>query len=95
MATDSAKKERIELRISATDKRRIQRAQLLSGDKSVSSFIARVLKEQTENILAQSDRVLISEQDRTAFFSAVMDAAMPNERLIAAAERYKREIARK
>lgn len=83
------KDERIELRVSATDKRIFKKAQKLSGDKSFSSFIVRVVKKQAEEIVAQNDRILASEKDRQLFFEAVFDNQKPNQHLVDAAERYK------
>ena len=47
------KEERIELRVSSADKRTFRRAQKLSGDKSFSSFIVRIVKKQAEEIVAK------------------------------------------
>jgi uncharacterized protein (DUF1778 family) len=87
------KDERIELRISTADKRMFKRAQELSGDKSFSSFIARIVKEQAEKIVAQYDQILASEKDRAAFFEAVFHPAAPNSNLVAAAQRYRNKSA--
>jgi uncharacterized protein (DUF1778 family) len=87
------KDERIELRISSADKQMFKRAQELSGDKSFSSFIARIVKEQAAKIVADHDRILASERDRTAFFDAVFHPAAPNSNLAAAAQRYKNKSA--
>jgi len=48
------KDERVELRISSSDKRIFRRAQKLSGDKSFSSFIVRIVKKQAEEIFRLS-----------------------------------------
>ncbi|TNE82520.1 MAG: DUF1778 domain-containing protein [Bacteroidetes bacterium] len=89
MDTTINKEERIELRVSAQDKMIFKRAQELSGDKSFSSFIVRILKKQAEEIVAEYDRVLASEKDRELFFNAVFGNGKPNENLVEAAKRYK------
>ncbi|ELR69315.1 hypothetical protein C900_05156 [Fulvivirga imtechensis AK7] len=86
------KDERIELRVSSTDKRIFKRAQKLSGDKSFSSFIVRVVKKQAEKIVAKNDRIIATEKDREIFFDAVFSNSKPNENLIEAAKRYKSKI---
>lgn len=86
------KDERIELRVSSTDKRIFKRAQKLSGDKSFSSFIVRVVKKQAEKIVAKNDRIIATEKDREIFFNAVFSNSKPNENLIEAAKRYKSKI---
>lgn len=86
------KDERIELRISSTDKKIFKRAKKLSGDKSFSSFIVRVVKKQAEKIVAKNDRIIATEKDREIFFNAVFSNSKPNENLIEAAKRYKSKI---
>lgn len=83
------KDERIELRVSSTDKRVFKRAQKLSGDKSFSSFIVRVVKQHAEEIVAKNDRILATEKDRQVFFDAVFGNSTPNQNLVEAAKRYK------
>ena len=89
METQSNRDERIEIRISSHDKRIFQKAQKLSGDKSFSSFIVRIVKKQAEDILAKNDRIIASERDREKFFDAVFGDSKPNENLIKAAKKYK------
>ena len=83
------KDERVEIRISAYDKRIFQKAQKLSGDKSFSSFIVRIVKEQSEEIVAKKDRIISSERDRKIFFDAVFGSGIPNQNLVEAAKKYK------
>lgn len=92
MEDQSNKDERIEIRISAQDKQVFQKAQKLSGDKSFSSFVVRVVKKQAEEIVAKNDRILASERDREIFFSAVFGERRSNSNLIEAAEKYKSQI---
>lgn len=89
MEAQLSKDERIELRVSATDKRIFRRAQKLSGDKSFSSFIVRVVKKQAEEIIANNDRLIATERDRQVFFDAVFGHTKPNQNLVEAAKRYK------
>jgi uncharacterized protein (DUF1778 family) len=83
------KDERVEIRISSYDKRIFRKAQKLSGDKSFSSFILRIVKEQSEEIVAKKDRIIVSERDRKKFFDAVFGNGMPNQNLVEAAKKYK------
>ncbi len=89
MEVQLSKNERIELRVSATDKRIFRRAQKLSGDKSFSSFIVRIVKKKAEEIVAKNDRIINSKKDRQVFFDAVFGNAKPNQNLVEAAKRYK------
>jgi len=85
------KEERIELRVSSYEKAIFKKAQKLSGDKSFSSFIVRVVKEQAEEIVAKNDRILATEKDRKVFFDAVFGDNPPNDNLVEAAKRYKKK----
>jgi len=89
METHLSKDERIELRVTSADKRMFRRAQKLSGDKSFSSFIVRVVKQQAEEIVAKNDRIIATEKDRKVFFDAVFSNSTPNQNLVEAAKRYK------
>lgn len=83
------KNERIEIRVSSNEKRIFKKAQKLSGDKSFSSFIVRILKQQAEEIVAKKDRIIASERDRELFFDAVFQDREPNDALTKAAEKFK------
>lgn len=89
MEAQLSKDERIELRVTSADKEMFIKAQKLSGDKSFSSFIVRVVKQQAEEIVAKNDRILATEKDRKVFFDAVFADSKPNQNLIEAAKRYK------
>ena len=89
MEAQISKDERIELRVSSTDKRIFKKAQKLSGDKSFSSFVVRIVKKKAEEIVAKNDRILTTEKDRQVFFDAVFSDSKPNQSLVEAAKRYK------
>lgn len=89
METQEIKDHRIEIRITAHDKLIFQKAQKLSGDKSFSSFIVRIVRKKAEDIIAKHDRILASERDRDIFFDAVFKDSKPNQNLIEAAEKFK------
>lgn len=86
------KEERMELRVSSADKRIFKRAQKLSGDKSFSSFVVRIVKKEAEEIVAKEDRIIVSEKDRQLFFDAVFNETKPNKNLVEAAKRYKSKM---
>lgn len=89
MEAQIKKDERIEFRISPEDKEIFLRAQKLSGDKTFSSFVTRVVRAEATNIIAQKERILASERDKEIFFNAIFGDAQPNEALSEAAKRYK------
>ncbi len=88
METQLNREERIELRVSSYEKAIFKKAQKLSGDKSFSSFIVRVVKEQAEEIVAKNEKIIATEKDRKIFFDAVFGNKQPNENLVEAAKRY-------
>lgn len=89
MGAQASKDERIELRVSSSDKRIFKKAQELSGDKSFSSFIVRVVKQRSEEILARNNRIIETEKDRQIFFDSVFSNSKPNQNLLEAADRFK------
>jgi uncharacterized protein (DUF1778 family) len=93
METPSKKSERIDLRITQTDKELFKKAQHLSGDTSLSSFLLRILKQKTQEIVAEQESIIASERDRKVFFDAVFGEIEPNDKLKKAAEQYKGIIA--
>lgn len=92
MESQVSKDERVELRVSSADKRIFKKAQKLSGDKSFSSFIVRIVKKEAEEIVAKYDRIIATEKDRQVFFDAVFSNNKPNQNLLAAAKKYKSKM---
>lgn len=92
MEAQSKKSERIDLRITLTDKEFFKKAQLLCGDTSLSSFLVRILKQKTQEIVAEKESIIVSERDRKVFFDTVFGDSEPNDKLKKAAERYKANI---
>lgn len=74
------------------DKEMFKRAQRISGDKSVSSFIMRVVKEQAKQIVEKNERIIASEKDREIFFDTFFREITPNQNLLYAATRNKNNI---
>ncbi len=89
MEAPISKDERIELRVSSTDKRIFKKAQKLSGDKSFSSFVVRIVKKEAEAIVSKNNQIIATEKDRQVFFDAVFGNVKPNQNLVEAAKRYK------
>ena len=95
METQANKEERIEIRVSSHDKKIFKKAQKLNGDKTFSSFIISAVRKQAQHIIAENERILISNRDRKIFFDAVFEDHEPNKNLITAAKKYKSIIASK
>lgn len=89
MATQLKKEERIEFRVSPEEKKMFRRAQELSGDKTISSFVIRILRAKSAQIIEKNEKILASEKDREVFFQAVFADIEPNEALSEAAQKFK------
>ena len=93
MESPISKDERLEIRVSSADKKMFKKAQELSGDKSFSSFIVRIVGTEAQKIVANNERILASEKDRQVFFEAVLAHHSPNQNLAEAAKRYRQKLA--
>ncbi len=91
MEKQTNKHERIEIRVSSQDKVIFRKAQKLSGDRSLGSFVVRTVKKQAEDIIASNDRTIASERDRAKFFDTVFGDSEPNQNLVEAARKYQSE----
>jgi uncharacterized protein (DUF1778 family) len=88
MDTSLSKNERFEIRLSAEERALFAKAQKLSGDRSISSFILRVVKNQAQEIVRQSELLTLTERDRNRFFELALSESTPNSKLKSAAARY-------
>lgn len=89
------KDERIEIRVSSRDKEMFKQAQKLTGDKTFSNFVIRILRKQAEVIINEREKVLASNRDRKVFFDAVYGNMEPNDNLTEAARKFKSEMTSK
>lgn len=80
------KKERIELRVTASAKQIIQRAVAISGLTTGDLAF-----EGARRVLEEHDRMVLIFADRETFVDAVMDPPAPTKKLVAALKRH-REI---
>ncbi|MBA4302593.1 MAG: DUF1778 domain-containing protein [Sphingobacteriaceae bacterium] len=88
MDTSLSKNERFEIRLSAEERALFAKAQKLSGDRSISSFILRVVKNQAQEIVRQSELLTLTQRDRNRFFELALSESAPNSKLKSAAARY-------
>lgn len=95
MKPEFNKDERIEIRVSSRDKEMFKQAQKLTGDKTFSNFVIRILRKQAEVIINEREKVLASNRDRKVFFDAVYGNMGPNDNLAEAARKFKSEMTSK
>lgn len=81
------KNERIELRVTPSAKRLIQRAVAVSGLTAGDLAF-----EGARRVLEEHERMTLIGADRDAFLDAVMDPPAPTEKLVAALTRHREEL---
>jgi len=104
MATDSAEMEddqvtqlrssprsRTQFRPTQEQKELYLRAASLEG-QSLSEFMRLAVEERAKRVIADHERLVLNEQSRETFLSALVRPPKPNDRLAALAERYAREV---
>lgn len=89
MKTKTRKEDRIEFRISPEEKALFRKALLLSGDKTFSGFVTRIVRTKSIQIIEENERILASERDKEIFFKAVFANQEPNKTLTEAANKFK------
>ncbi len=76
---NSARSERINLCLSGTAKRRIERAVAVEG-KTVSNFIVASALENAEKAVRRHEAMALGREDARRFFDALADPPPPNDR---------------
>ena len=76
----SAKNDRMYLRIDAKTKRLIRRAATLSS-KSVTDFVLTSVTTIAEKVIAEHEKIVLSDEDRDLFFDALINPRSPNAAL--------------
>lgn len=84
----SGKRERLEARISAEQKALFQRAADLAG-RSLTDFVVSSAQAAAEETIQRHQVLELTARETDAFFAAIEDPPAPNERLRAAADRYR------
>jgi uncharacterized protein (DUF1778 family) len=90
MASSPARTQRFDARLSAHDKRLLDRAAALSG-RSLTEFVIGTAKEAAVRAIARYDGVVLADaDDRAAFVRALLEPPAPNRRLRQAVQRHRR-----
>ena len=91
MATTTVSgKTRLEARLSAEEKDFFERAAALGGFRSLTEFVIRSAKKRAEEIISRHEQIIASQKDSELFFEAIMNPEAPNEKLVAAANKFKK-----
>ena len=89
--TERSKVERLEARISKEQKELFQRAADLQG-QSLTHFVVSSVLEAAKRAIQEHEMMMLSVQDREVFVEALLNPPQPNNKLKAAAQRYKQNI---
>ncbi len=83
--------DRLGFRIDEQTKELIERAAQLERRK-ISDFCVTAISEAARRTIAQHEGLHLSENDRAAFFDALIHPPEPNERLVRAIAAHKRRV---
>ena len=84
----SAKKARLEARITPGQKAFFERAAALLG-RSLTDFVVSSAQEIAARTVREHEAMILGARDRETFVAALLEAPAPGKRLRKAAERYK------
>ena len=87
----TSRSERINLRLDADAKRRIERAASFEG-RSVSSFVLDSALSSADKAIREHERMVLSKRDAEVFFDAILNPPRPNEALREALEEYRERV---
>jgi uncharacterized protein (DUF1778 family) len=87
----SRKEERLEARLTPTQKQLIERAAALRGT-SVTEFVVVSAQAAATSAIKDFEALSLRDEAREVFINAVLDPPAPNEAARNAAERYKKNM---
>ena len=86
---NNSKGERLEARISATQKKLFKRAAELQGS-TLTDFVISTLQVAATKVVQEYEMMTLVGNDREIFVSAMLNPTIPNGRLKKAVSRYKK-----
>lgn len=89
METQYIKNERIDIRVTPEEKKMFLQAHKISGDRTFSGFITRIVKAKSVEIIEENKKILASERDRQLFFDAIFSEQKPSQTLKDVAKKFK------
>ena len=85
------KEERLEARVTPTQKRLIERAAALRGT-SVTEFVVASAQEAARSAIKDSEVLSLRDEAREVFINAILNPPAPNKAARIAAERYRKNM---
>jgi uncharacterized protein (DUF1778 family) len=86
------KQERLEARVSPEEKKTIEMAARIRGT-SVTDFVVMSAREAALKAIRENEVLELGERARKVFVEALLNPPTPNPKALAAAKRWKKEIA--
>lgn len=87
----TAKNQRLEARVTETQKDLFQRAAVIQG-LSLSDFIILNLQERATQVVKDHDVIVLSDKDRSVFVDALLNPPKPNKKLREAAREHRKVL---
>ncbi len=84
-------RDRAHFRPTADQKELFLRAASIEG-RTLSEFLSMAAEERANRIISDHERIVLNDRARQTFFAALSKPPKPNDRLVALAERYAREV---
>jgi uncharacterized protein (DUF1778 family) len=91
MTQQTAKTARLETRLTAEQKRLIERAATCQG-RSVSDFVVQTLHDAAKAVIQEHEVLRLNRSQSRAFVEALLNAPQPNKALRQAARRYRKDV---
>ncbi len=86
-----AKNQRLEARVTETQKDLFQRAAAIQG-VSLSDFIIMNLQERAAQVVKDHDVIVLSAKDRSVFVDALLNPPKPNKKLREALQEHRKVL---
>lgn len=87
-------KARFDTRLSKEQKEFFERAVVIGGYRNLTDFIVLTAQEKAKQIIAENEKILVSQKDSAIFFDAIMNPPKPNQNLIDANAVYNRMVSK-
>lgn len=85
---ERVRSERLETRITADQKRLVERAAAIQG-RSVTDFVLSSVQAAAEKAIDDHQRITLSIRDAEAFVDALLNPPEPNDHLLESVRRYR------
>ncbi|AFZ56387.1 DUF1778 domain-containing protein [Anabaena cylindrica FACHB-243] len=89
--SQTAKKERLEARLTSEQKELLQRAAEIEGT-TLTDFVVRSAQAQARRVIEEHTRIKLSLEDSQAFVASLLNPPEPNQRMMKAAAEYKQAM---